>query len=177
VEETHVVALSSVLACTTEFAIRWPVYAKQPTPVAAVYLIDYIYNKQFGFRTVEHIDPIRGELEVRQFGRDYLRSLVDTYTVSLPIFVFADEFGLFRRKNNNITSVYFIPAGLCFEERQKGPSAYTIVLGPYSSQLDNTLRVFHSCLAALGRGCSIDINREVYTVLALILAVVGDMKG
>ncbi|KAI0993920.1 hypothetical protein K3495_g14263 [Podosphaera aphanis] len=70
-----------------------------------------------------------------------------------------------------------MPAGLRFEERQKGPSSYTLVLGPHGSKLDNTLTVFKSCLVNLGRGCLMDINGTIFTVLAPILAIVGDMKG
>ncbi|KAI1006512.1 hypothetical protein K3495_g1706 [Podosphaera aphanis] len=70
-----------------------------------------------------------------------------------------------------------MPAGLRFEERQKGPSSCSLVLGPHESKLDNTLQVFHSCMVNLGSGCLMDINWTVSTVLAPILAIVGDTKG
>ncbi|KAI1006385.1 hypothetical protein K3495_g1830 [Podosphaera aphanis] len=139
--------------------------------------ISWIYNKEEGFRTVLESDPIRGELEVEQFGREYLATLVGQNTISLPIFVFADDFGLNRKKHHSITGVYFMPAGIRFEERQKGPSLYSLVLGPHGSKLDNTLPVIHSCMVNLGRGCLMDINGTIFTVLAPILAIVRDMKG
>ncbi|KAI0991982.1 hypothetical protein K3495_g16204, partial [Podosphaera aphanis] len=123
-EECFIILASSVVRRRSEFYIKWPVQRASATRHNLGVKISWIYNKEEGFRTVLESDPIRGELEVQEFGREYLASLVGQNTISLPIFVFADDFGLNRKKHHSITGVYFMPAGLRFEERQKGPSSY-----------------------------------------------------
>ncbi|KAI0996592.1 hypothetical protein K3495_g11590 [Podosphaera aphanis] len=130
-EECFIILASYAVRRRSEFYIEWPVQRASATRHNLGVKISWIYSKEEGVRTVLESDPIRGELEVQQFGRECLATLVGQNTISSPIFVFADDFGLNPKRHHSITGVSFMSAGLRFEEREKGPSSYSLVLGPH----------------------------------------------
>ena len=146
---------------------------RSTTPV----LIRQIFNVTRGdLRSINLSTPIRAELELEVFGREYLISQLIKGVQSYPLVIFIDDFGLYRNMYRSITGVYAMPAGLPASERQKCFNAYTIALGPHGSEFKDVMNCLHTSLGNMDRGCILEINGQKQAAWVPILAYLGDMK-
>ena len=140
-------------------------------------LVHQIFNVTRGdLRSINLSSPIRAELELEVFGREYLISQLIKGVQSYPLVIFIDDFGLYRNMYRSITGVYAMPAGLPVSERQKSFNAYTIALGPHGSEFNDVMNCLHTSLGNMDRGCILEINGHKQAAWAPILAYLGDMK-
>lgn len=98
--------------------------------------------------------PIRGELEILQYGRaGLLRTFYsNTAVVSLPLITFIDSFGLYRNMYRSLIGFYIILAGLSFYERTRRTNVLALTLGPYGSNMDAVVRAIGLLLRQLDDG-------------------------
>ncbi|KAG6150128.1 hypothetical protein E4U37_006391 [Claviceps purpurea] len=114
--------------------------------------------------------PIRGEREIEVFGRAYL----EKYFISLPMFLFADGFGLYRNMYRAIEGLYLIPQYFPAADREKLTSLIPLALGPFgSSKADIYKALNYICELEKGKCLYVDGRRKL--VFAFIGAFVGDM--
>lgn len=139
------------------------------------YIIRRIFNKRtMLLRPLNLSPPIRGELEIKEFGRQYL---IDTLTssISVPILCFMDAFGLYRNMYRSLLGIYFIFAGLSVKERKRRSNVFPLTFGPHGSELRDICEALKPGIAALDRGLNIRINGQNQVVCAYIMAWLGDM--
>lgn len=120
--------------------------------------------------------PIRGELEIAAFGRDFLVSQLKNGIKLFPMVLFVDGFRLYRNMYRSLTGVYAMPTGLTIRERQKSRKYYTLTLGPHGSDFNDVARSLHTGMKALDTGCVLMVNGVQTLVWAPVMAYLGDMK-
>ena len=126
-------------------------------------------------RPLRQLHPTRGELEVEYFGRDWLAEAFSKPLLSLPCFLFVDDFGVHRNMYRSLKAFYLIPANLPYKERRILANVFTVTLGPHGAHLKDVIGAFGKAIRALDRGQTLDINGEQTTVCAFIMAFLGDM--
>ena len=139
------------------------------------FIIRRVYNtRTISLRPLNLSAPVRGELKIAQFGRQYL---IDTLTdsTSIPLLCFIDAFGLYRNMYRSLLEIYFIFAGLTVKERKRRSNVFSLTYGPYSSELKDICDALRPDIAALDRGLSVTINGEKQVVCAFIMAWLGDI--
>ena len=140
--------------------------------------IDWVFNKKLGRqRTVIHTHPLRAELEVEQYGREYLCSLAQSADEcrSCPILLFIDGFGVHRNNYRSLKAFYATPASLPYTERRKLSNTFTLTLGPHGASMDDTVSSFESQLRGLERGVVFKVNHQNVLMNVFVLAYTGDM--
>jgi hypothetical protein len=120
--------------------------------------------------------PLRGELEIATYGREYLvETLFNKRCISLPYQLFIDGFGLYRNMYRSLMGIYLIPACLSASERSKQSNVLPLTLGPHGSNFPDVISTL-SGLQQLDRGVEIDwIDGNKITIIAFCLAFIGDM--
>ncbi|KAG6174149.1 hypothetical protein E4U51_003014 [Claviceps purpurea] len=102
----------------------------------APFRVRWFYNQaQRSWRHATRTTSLRGEREIEIFGRAYLEKyFTDEDMISLPMFLFADGFGLYRNMYRAIEGLYLIPQ-LYFlaVDREKLTSLIPLALGPFGS--------------------------------------------
>ncbi|KAG6106871.1 hypothetical protein E4U31_000508, partial [Claviceps sp. LM219 group G6] len=109
-DEKSMICPSRVHSRYTDVHIDYDFEPDEPTTFAlsksrARFRVRWFYNQaQRSWRHAMRTTPLRGERKIEVFGRDYLeRYFTDEDMISLPMFLFADAFGLYRymyRANN-----------------------------------------------------------------------------
>jgi hypothetical protein len=88
-----------------------------------LYSIKHVLNmKQLVVRSTVKLHTLRAELELNQYGRDYFQSHMSSgneQSVSMPLQLFIDGFGVFRNTYRSLKGFYLIPACLPYFERRK----------------------------------------------------------
>lgn len=141
------------------------------------FLIKSIFNVSTqSIRSSNLADPIRGELELKAFGRENLTRILNQGVTSFPLLIFVDDFGLHRNVYHTITGVYAMPAGLSILNRQRSGNALTVALGPHGSEFNNVINCLHTSMGNLDHGCSLMINGQERFTWAPIMAFLGDMN-
>ncbi|SMR43431.1 unnamed protein product [Zymoseptoria tritici ST99CH_3D1] len=132
-------------------------------------------------RPVWQRDPIRGELEIMHFGRQYL---VDTFSdrkdgrrvQSVPLVMFIDDFGLYRNMYRALTGFYMLFGSLSNKERNRRANCIPLTLGPHGSNMEEMIEAIGGTLSLLDRGAEMTIAGEDRLVCASTLMFIGDMK-
>ena len=139
------------------------------------FIIRRVFNKgRMLLRPLNLSPPIRAELEIAEFGRQYL---VDTLSssISVPLLCFMDAFGLYRNMYRSLMGIYLIFAGLSVKERKRRSNVLPLTFGPHGSELKDVCEALKPGIAALDRGLSIVINGQKQVVCAFIMVWLGDM--
>ena len=127
-------------------------------------------------RPISLMSPIRAELELEAFSREFIIQQLMEGVLSLPLILFIDDFGLYRNMYRSLTGIYIVPAGLSISERQKAVNAHTVTLGPHGSNFNDVIKCLHTSMGSLDRGCILQVNGQNQRVWAPILVYLGDMK-
>ena len=139
------------------------------------FIIRRIFNKgKMLLRPLNLSPPVRGELEIAEFGQKYLITTL-TSSILVPILCFMDAFGLYRNMYRSLLGIYFIFAGLPVKERKRRSNVFPLTFGPHGSELKDICDALKPRLAALDRGLSLEINGQKQVVCAFIMAWLGDM--
>ncbi|KAL4911558.1 hypothetical protein BDW74DRAFT_173015 [Aspergillus multicolor] len=120
-------------------------------------------------RSLNLLSPLRGELELKTYGRQNLIKLFhEEKPLSLPYQLFTDGFGIHRSIYRSLMGVYMIPAGMTAEDRAKRENVFTITVGPHSSNCADVIEALIG-LTALNQGVQVG-NRAVFAVPFCFLA-------
>lgn len=122
--------------------------------------------------------PLRGELELAEYGRDHLELLdckaTDNVnqgrtTLSIPLLTFIDGVGLYRNTYRTLVGIYFIFAGLPFQERIRRANVIPFTLAPHGSNFADVIAAVQDGLAALDRGIEVDttVGKVLLNVFSL----------
>ncbi|KAG6236105.1 hypothetical protein E4U25_004089 [Claviceps purpurea] len=132
---------SRVHSCYTNVHIDYAFGPHEPKTFSlsnstAPFRVRWFYNQaQRSWRHATRTTSLRGEREIEIFGRAYLEKyFTDEDMISLPMFLFADGFGLYRNMYRAIEGLYLIPQ-LYFlaVDREKLTSLIPLALGPFGS--------------------------------------------
>ncbi|KAL8798951.1 MAG: hypothetical protein Q9200_007661 [Gallowayella weberi] len=147
------------------------------------YFVRRVLNQ--GTRSCRPLHPTRGELEVEEFGREYLAANFDNRDgrkhSSFPFVLFIDDFGIHRNMYRALKAFYWIPAALPYTERRKLANVFTITLAPHGSRVDDVVNAISYDIRNLDKGgCLMDWRRgndevEQLVVCAFSMAIIGDM--
>ncbi|KAG6252291.1 hypothetical protein E4U24_000588 [Claviceps purpurea] len=142
----------------------------------APFRVRWFYNQaQRSWRHAMRTTPLRGEREIEVFGREYLEKyFTDENMISLPMFLFADGFGLYRNMYRAIEGLYLMPQYLPAAEREKLTSLIPLTLGPFGSSKADIYKALNY-ICELEKGQYVDVNGRRTFVCAFIGAFVGDM--
>lgn len=126
--------------------------------------------------------PIRGELEVRKHGRDYLetnfvRSKKNPFILCMPQMTFVDGFGLYRNMYQSLLGFYLIPSNLTLREETRVANIFLITLGPQGLKLEQTLKCLKPAFLKVDKGLQIylDYDKDKVFVASFLLEILGDM--
>ncbi|KAG6262162.1 hypothetical protein E4U22_000861 [Claviceps purpurea] len=142
----------------------------------APFRVRWFHNQaQRSWRHAMRTTPLRGEREIEVFGRAYLeRHFTNTNMRSLPMFLFADGFGLFRNMYRAIEGLYLMPQYLPAADREKLSSLIPLALGPFGAKKADLYKALNF-LCELEKGKYVVVNGESVFVCAFVGAFVGDM--
>jgi len=120
---------------------------------------------------------IAGELEIKQFTRDYL---MDEFSrspsvLSVPIVTFNDGFGLYRSMYKSIMGVYLFLANLTGKESNRQANVFPLTLGPHGSNFADVAEAIKPMWRALEAGIHLDIKGKSFLVCAFNFAFKTDM--
>ncbi|KAG6238717.1 hypothetical protein E4U23_008060 [Claviceps purpurea] len=142
----------------------------------APFQVRWFYNQaQRSWRHAMRTTPLRGEREIDVFGRDYLeRYFTDKDMISLPMFLFADGFGLYRNMYRAIEGLYLMPQYLPAAHREKLTSIMPLALGPFGASKADIYKALNY-ICDLDKGKHVYVNGRKKFVCAFVGAFVGDM--
>lgn len=83
------------------------------------------------------VHPLRAELEILEYGRDYLEVRhADKHSVrSIPILIFIDVFGIHRNMYRALKAFYTILAALPYSEQGRVVNYLTLTLGSHGADM------------------------------------------
>ena len=123
--------------------------------------------------------PIRGELEIKTYGRQYLeqfdKNLSGRKTISIPLITFINGFGLYRNAYRSLMGMYFIPASLSFHERARRVNVFPLTLGPHGSNFADVVDAMKARLAVLDKGIEVQIKGETVLLCTPTTLYAADM--
>lgn len=126
-------------------------------------------------RPVQYMHPTRGELEVLEYGREYLEKIVTKPHTFLPYLLFIDDFGVHRNMYRALKAFYIIPVCLSYAERRKVANVFTLTLGPHGAEMKDVVEGFRKPIRKLDRGLNMEVNGSIETVLSFVMTFLGDM--
>ncbi|KAJ6185889.1 hypothetical protein N7519_007190 [Penicillium mononematosum] len=107
---------------------------------SSTFTICRVYNRSRNHvRPLQQTHPIRGELEIAHYGRQFLIDTLSSRCISLPYQMFIDGFGLYRTMYRSIMGIYMIPSCVNAEERAKRSNVLPITLGPHGSNFSDVI--------------------------------------
>lgn len=131
--------------------------------------------ERWDIRPLHTSAPPRGELELAEYGREYLiQSFTSTKAISLPYMCFIDGFGLYRNMYRSLMGIYLILAGMNVYDRTKRANVFPITLGPHGANFEDVIEALQS-LQVLDKGVKITVKGEEVFLCAFVLAFLGDM--
>ncbi|KAL8755627.1 MAG: hypothetical protein Q9184_004742 [Pyrenodesmia sp. 2 TL-2023] len=131
-------------------------------------------------RFLRRLHPVRGELEVEEFGRRHLHEAFSgengKRVLSLPFALFVNDFGIHRNSYRALKAFYWIPSALPYDERRKLSNVFTLTLGPHGASMEDVVEAFYRDFRTLDRGGHLmEINGEEVSVCAFSIMLIGDM--
>ncbi|KAG6035510.1 hypothetical protein E4U41_006043 [Claviceps citrina] len=147
-------------------------------PLSAAHTVRYFYDsKRQTFRPTRLTTPLRAEKEIKEFGREYLMThFTDPKIISLPMFMFADAFGLFRNMYRSLEGIYLMPQYLTRDIRNRRSSVLPLTLGPFGSDLADVFEgLYH--IRELDTGIEMMVQGEKQFVCSFVAAITGDMPS
>lgn len=131
---------------------------------------------KYTIRPLNLSSPVRGELEVGEYTRQYL---IDTFdksaaVISVPLLTFIDGFGLFRNMYRTLMGVYMIIAAFTFRERARRSNVLPLTLGPHGSNFSDVINALQA-LYHLDAGQNLNINGQDVFVCVYTMAYIGNM--
>ncbi|KAL9635849.1 MAG: hypothetical protein Q9204_002463 [Flavoplaca sp. TL-2023a] len=171
--------LKRILDIHTDYRYEGIQGATYPAPVN--YSSEYIIRNTV-VPARKEIDPLqlspppRGELELAHYGRPHLERYAVQKTLSIPLIVFIDAFGVYRNMYRSLMGIYATVAALNWRERKRRSNVFPLTLGPYASEFSDVLQTLQPNLSQLHEGNVVmDIDGEETILLAYTLASTGDM--
>lgn len=127
-------------------------------------------------RPLNQSSPIRGELEITEYTRQYLIDNFDrrSTVISVPVLTFIDGFGLFRNMYRTLMGVYLIIAAFTFREHSRRSNVLLLTLSPHGSNFSDVVNALQA-LYHLDAGQVLQINNQDIFVCVYTLAYLGDM--
>lgn len=139
------------------------------------YLVRRVLNtKQQKIRPLCQSIPLRGELEIATYGRQYLIESFGSSAISLPMLCFIDGFGLYRNMYRTLLGIYLICAGLRTQEQSRRMNVLPLTLGPHGSDFSDVVSALSPSLSRLDEGVNLNINGVDTFVCAYIMCYIGD---
>lgn len=145
------------------------------------------YTSQYVVRNTvipgrKEIDPLqlssppRGELELARYGRPHLEQYAAKRTLSIPLLIFIDAFGVYRNMYRSLMGIYATIAAMDWRERKRRANVFPLTLGPYASDFSDVIQTLTPDLTRLHEGhFAMDVDGEETIILAYPLAFTGDM--
>lgn len=168
---------SQHLSVTLDYAFESWVSSRSKSPEQQQF-VRRIWNPQENtLRLLNHSHPIRAELELSEFTRDYFVKNFNEKSqkvISLPLFIFIDGFGLYRNMYRSLMGVYIIPASFSSLERNRWANILPLTLGPHGSNFTDVVKAMRA-LYTLDDGRVLSINQQNVFVSVFALAYLGDM--
>lgn len=134
-------------------------------------------SKNWQLRSTLKLHSLRAELEVMEYGRNYLEAWhsVNQRVRSLPILIFIDDFGIHRNMYRALKAFYMTLAGLPYCERSKVSNTFTLTLGPHGAEMADVVSSFKDAFRELMTGKWVLIHGEMTLVNINLLALTADM--
>ena len=144
--------------------------------VDAISTVDWVFNIEHkSLRPATKLHPLRAEVEVASYGRQYLESLASVRTRAVPILLFIDGFGIHRNMYRSLKGFYMTPASLPYVERRRVSNMFTLTLGPHGASMQDIVKSFETKFQQLERGLLVSVNGEQVLMNAFVLCYTGDM--
>jgi hypothetical protein len=145
---------------STDTAAEESTHIIAPVPLNRVaYIVDL--EKPSNSRSIRLRHPLRGELELKAFGRDHIINcflLNPLPVVTLPLIFFTDGFGTYRNSYRSLLAVYTGIANLPEQERRRLHNLKLLTVGPFGSSLTDVIRALAPAGKALDRGMILDLH-------------------
>jgi len=125
-------------------------------------------------RPLQLAHPIRGELELDTFGRQWFLDNFLSECISMPFTLFLDAFGLYHNMYRSIMGIYMQPANITGHERSRRRNVFAVTLGPFGAKFSDVIDAL-SHLKELDRGMRMNINGKEVFVCGFTFFMIGDM--
>jgi hypothetical protein len=133
-----------------------------------------IFNaKSDTIRATCQSSPLKGELEIEEFTRDFLEEKAPSMW-SLPLVCFRDGFGVYRNMYRSLTGLYMSIAGMDQRQRSRRVNNFALTLGPHGSDTGVVLRSIKA-IKTLDKGIEVTVKGEKRWLCAHIHVYTGDM--
>ncbi|KAI5777603.1 hypothetical protein EDC01DRAFT_604245, partial [Geopyxis carbonaria] len=136
-------------------------------------------NKPKTIRSCRLAHPVLAELEIEQYGRDFLVSLSNPsnrQVISVPQMIFIDGFGLYRNVHCSLMGIYAVYSCQRSRDRNVLNNIYPITLGPHGANLSIVLDVIGTFIRRLEKGVDmfLDNPNTPFTIISPTLGFLGD---
>ncbi|KAI0592714.1 hypothetical protein F4775DRAFT_597943 [Biscogniauxia sp. FL1348] len=126
-----------------------------------------------------HTHPIRGELELDCYTREYFETQWDQAqndaipVASIPLQTFIDGFGVFSNSYRSLLGYYITPCALKAKDRLRPGNIIPLVLGPHGSDFSDIVKGLGT-LVDLDYGIEVEINGVTTLLCAWTMVFIGD---
>jgi hypothetical protein len=128
--------------------------------------------------SIRFTNPTRADIELSHYGRPHLEAFEhtgDTPSLSLPLMLYIDDFGIYRTTHQAIKAFYLTPAAMSYKERRRLSNMFTLTLGPDGASFDDMMDNISEGMLSMHRGFYADINGTETYIRAFTICVAGDM--
>ncbi|RPA95736.1 hypothetical protein L873DRAFT_1845836 [Choiromyces venosus 120613-1] len=134
-------------------------------------------NDEVTIRSCRLSHPVRAELELDQYGREFLiQTAVGNNILSIPHTTFVNGFGLYRNNYRSLTGVYLVASSLPLRERTRLVNTFPLTLGPHGCSVSSIFETLGPAMSKLEGGhTQVLISNIRKILLAPALALLGDM--
>ncbi|PYH90757.1 hypothetical protein BO71DRAFT_461601 [Aspergillus ellipticus CBS 707.79] len=127
-------------------------------------------------RLYTQIHPLRAELELQSFSRDYFVWLShQPHVQSISLLLFIDDFGAYRNMYKALKGFYLTPSALSYRERRRPANSFTLTLGPHGADFHDVIASFKSDLESTVKGFYSCLNSSSTIIIPSIIVLTGDM--
>ena len=89
--------------------------------------------------SLSYSSPIRGELKIRYFGRNYLQTLVKYKLISMPITYFINAFSVYRNIYYSLLGIYLLFGSLNQRNRSRYINIFILTLRPFTASFKDII--------------------------------------
>ena len=131
--------------------------------------------KNSKFRSICHISSLKIELKIREFTRNHFVQNFRHSCISISLFIFIDDFDLYRNSYRSFMNMYVIVTALIFKERARRTNVFSFIFESHENNFSNVREALKSFIS-LDENMKLMINEQKTFVCVFTLTYIDDMS-
>ena len=131
--------------------------------------------KNSKFRSIYHISSLKIELKIREFTRNHFVQNFRHSCISISLFIFIDDFDLYRNNYRSLMNMYVIVTALIFKKRTRRANVFSLIFEFHESNFSDVIEALKFFIS-LNEDMKLMINEQKTFVCVFTLTYIDDMS-